>query len=1508
MLQPTLPATLRRALRGLPVLVGIALTTVALSTAPAHATVHREALVPTLEIRGEAPRAGEPVRATLRLRATGDGRLEKVRVGGPGWRLVRLDGPTRAELERLDTVEFELVAVPSDPARPLRVEASFGGVPWSAELDASVSAWERALPRRLVGADRASDGLVSDEQRDERQRDRRRLAERLRPALEQARRQLDDGLEKRTAQAATHTVVGRVGYYDLRPGTAELVMAEEVRVDLLVLDGSGTLVDYRVGATDVEGEFEFQFDSGGGAVDLFVTARPENPHVVVVPPGGGSSLRFIAEARAVAPGTRSMGLIVPRDEADHPVFHVANTVRRTQDYFEHAKGFPMPRLTAHWPEPDDGPSYYDGSDVHLTRSSGMSERVIAHEFGHFWADEHAANPGFTYCNGLCDGEDGSCGHCIWCEEFPGVAYNEGVANWFSLLATNVLDTFPSPEQVEKYALQTVFCGCDDQCDPYATEGFLAAFLYDLGDYDPGEDDPFSPGFADRTHRLTDDLLAVLTTSCPDLGRRPWTPGEIARCLMERLPDRREDIWETARNNGMDFDDDPPPTPTGLYSSDHQTNVSSPDLTLSMHWTRPEDDMSGIAGYSYRITANIPMSPDQIQDIGDFTTLISSPLGPGTWYVTLRARDRSGKWSTDYAVAGPYVLEQPTPADLQYTQRSGWDHPIVPRDDTTATGSNTTVSTGLTGGGLTWWNVVGRNDGQAAAPQSVLALTVDGETEDTTPWPYLAGGNDYSKNNLGPVNIRGGRHTFGMFLDGEETVGEPDEDDNFWARQFVWNPTPLTKDYIFRSTSPPRKDGGFEHIRSGQVAYWNSWGFALDPSLVSQAVWTFASSGDEDYDLYLYDGYSVPDRGFETPQSTSARGPGLLDAVVLQGIPTTFVDRNLGVINADGGSSSMVVSRIEGITVDGPTGWGSVNMDVDEMMHLYTITTPSGDPVYATFELDNELGEKNLHLAYFDEGFTHGGLADATQRRLAHPGAQPHIEVEIPASSTVSVAIYRDPRDGRAATSYGFEYRHSRPDLALPTPLNWASAVVPRPDASIAYPFSVVGAPSSLPGGESSTYLYLSETNLAAPPAGGGRYQLWADGEELSYFSRPSLDGNSTRLFRGASPFLFAGGRHTLSARIDAQQEVIESLEYNNTQGRQWVWSPQPLGLGSALAFAEPPDRAGGFGAIDEGLAFYNCLGFETPFFGPSTGLFGAVWVAGENVDADLDLRLHEVVAGTIHGFTLSEVQSAVGGDDADFVIVDFAGTSYRPFHAGVVKSSGTGPGHVQAEGSQILGGSDPRGTHGPFALGANDAIDLHDVNLQAGTWVIELLHPSPATVDLGLSVYGRGAGQLVHPEYFSRVDALPGGIAWQEPAGAKETLVVEVPQSGPTCLAVWRADGHDLDTAVDYTLRLQKQSATGLPDSGAPTRTALTGVAPNPFNPRTTIHFDLARTDEVRLDLYNVRGEHVRSLLRGSLAAGRHSVSWDGRDDTGSTVSSGMYVARLVAAGVREQIRLTLLK
>ncbi len=85
-------------------------------------------------------------------------------------------------------------------------------------------------------------------------------------------------------------------------------------------------------------------------------------------------------------------------------------------------------------------------------------------------------------------------------------------------------------------------------------------------------------------------------------------------------------------------------------------------------------------------------------------------------------------------------------------------------------------------------------------------------------------------------------------------------------------------------------------------------------------------------------------------------------------------------------------------------------------------------------------------------------------------------------------------------------------------------------------------------------------------------------------------------------------------------------------------------------------------------------------------------------------------------------------------------------------------------------------------------------------------------------------------------------------------------------------------------------------------------AAPNPFNPQTVLEFSIPAAGDVDLVIYDVSGRLVHHLVQGMQTAGTHSVTWQGVDDQGRRLASGVYFARFVAAGISQTQRLVLVK
>jgi hypothetical protein len=93
-----------------------------------------------------------------------------------------------------------------------------------------------------------------------------------------------------------------------------------------------------------------------------------------------------------------------------------------------------------------------------------------------------------------------------------------------------------------------------------------------------------------------------------------------------------------------------------------------------------------------------------------------------------------------------------------------------------------------------------------------------------------------------------------------------------------------------------------------------------------------------------------------------------------------------------------------------------------------------------------------------------------------------------------------------------------------------------------------------------------------------------------------------------------------------------------------------------------------------------------------------------------------------------------------------------------------------------------------------------------------------------------------------------------------------------------------------------------------PEITTLYSNYPNPFNPETTIEFSLNKEGFVNLEIFNIRGQRVKTIADGIYPIGKHSVIWLGDDENGRNVGSGVYFYRMTTEGLSETKRMLLLK
>jgi hypothetical protein len=381
------------------------------------------------------------------------------------------------------------------------------------------------------------------------------------------------------------------------------------------------------------------------------------------------------------------------------------------------------------------------------------------------------------------------------------------------------------------------------------------------------------------------------------------------------------------------------------------------------------------------------------------------------------------------------------------------------------------------------------------------------------------------------------------------------------------------------------------------------------------------------------------------------------------------------------------------------------------------------------------------------------------------------------------------------------------------------------------------------------------------------------------------------LFRNPSTGTYWGGR------TDAEWEI-------SGVGDQ-LYSPPVTDLYGLVAFADKRGEDGVYSVTVQemndcvGLPSNECVMAEQwpkDFsFSPS----GAYWAGFVLIPADEDAKaLYVNSLCDQEGTTLAN--SSISG--TNFVVGDFNHTPIEPFYYAFSYSGdiyapymvacdvGSSPEtDIFPINEMVTGGMEGEG-------GDCGRFKIWDVFLMAGqTYWVSLTQSGKA--DIRLSLF-KNPGNGTY--WASRADC-----QW-ELAGSQNFLYT--PSVTDWYGLVVFANRYNVFGS--YTIRFTPTGLTGTDTPPVtPERYALYQNAPNPFNPSTLIRFDVpADGGNLNLKVYDVRGQLIRTLVDSPQSAGEKSISWDGRNDAGTLVPSGVYFYRLETEGFSETRKMLLMK
>ncbi len=203
-------------------------------------------------------------------------------------------------------------------------------------------------------------------------------------------------------------------------------------------------------------------------------------------------------------------------------------------------------------------------------------------------------------------------------------------------------------------------------------------------------------------------------------------------------------------------------------------------------------------------------------------------------------------------------------------------------------------------------------------------------------------------------------------------------------------------------------------------------------------------------------------------------------------------------------------------------------------------------------------------------------------------------------------------------------------------------------------------------------------------------------------------------------------------------------------------------------------------------------------------------------------------------------------------------------------------------------------------------------NTELGTSDVTGVVNDPISDGLVLDLLGGdGAGNYQDPDVVEPVNGGGGVQCFSYDADSGAGVWAEY---GTTKVLTLGFGFESINDVTDRNLLMQNVLAWLHPssavDSGSdlPSVTVLNQNAPNPFNPQTKISFVLDSQEHVQLNVYDLTGRLVRTLVDGVREAGENNVIWDGRNTAGDQVASGTYIYRLINADQIESRKMTLLK
>ena len=470
-----------------------------------------------------------------------------------------------------------------------------------------------------------------------------------------------------------------------------------------------------------------------------------------------------------------------------------------------------------------------------------------------------------------------------------------------------------------------------------------------------------------------------------------------------------------------------------------------------------------------------------------------------------------------------------------------------------------------------------------------------------------------------------------------------------------------------------------------------------------------------------------------------------------------------------------------------------------------------------------------------------------------------------AGAIVSFSDYRNP--GADPDVYA-QYFQGYSNISTLPPEGWTFSITPK-DAPNAVPYDV--PPNPILPGNGLTYLNWTFTQAGPNPMPETTARLLLDYEPI--LGETLREGVAPSVYQllNQGPVVVRGGRHALHMEVDVNDVVPESDEFDNVVAEQWVWSPLNLVKQEPQLRPLPPDPIGFVQPNADGFAFTR-----NPTY---------AWVvaaAPRNTSGDdYDLFVYDDYSSSMAGFSNLRQISNWPTQYTDFVVGHYSGTPTTLFPA-VVRFSAFGGGDdfgmewTDAEGRNA-------GSAGSFTnqmLDQNRLADVYEAYLNRGETCTFVLARTSGSDDISFEVFPGFAGGI-----YGRGAGLP-----PSPVGpANDALTYTASETGWHPIVVYRPTGTPPNPII-YNFSWGPGTVGVSSESALPERFMFRGALTNPVRARTAFAFSLPKAGVVRLDVFDVAGRKVSTLVDESLAAGNYQWPWNPREHP---LGAGIYFARL---------------